>query len=587
VPGPAPGGTFVTKLSHAVRSLRPDTLRAALSAVKAKRAITAVPLFLSFILALSITTALVPTLARLAPRIGLTDQPGLRKVHLTAVPRVGGIAMAAGILVATLLVPHLSTPVIGFLAGLVVLLVFGVWDDRVNLDWRVKFFGQFLAVALCMTLGGVRIASLNFDTPMELPAAVSWGLTFVFLVGVTNAVNLADGLDGLAGGLAFLCLCAIAIFGATTGNWTVTSLALIESGAILGFLRFNTHPARIFMGDGGSQMLGFSIGVLAILVTQGESSALSDTLPLLLLGLPILDTVTVMVRRVIAGESPFVGDRKHLHHQLLKLGFAHHEAVAVIYCIQVALFLLAYFLRFQSDSVILLAFALFAILLLGLVAVATQLGWQAHPAQTRPTRASLAGRIGQPHLAAGLARGASWTMCASLLAYAVIVITAARHVGGDISLLSAGTLALLVVLSRFTATEPASWLERLSAYLAVILLVYLDQTALVHGSSYAWASWSVIAVAAAAALVRFVFSERRLEVTALDVLVVFVALVVPNLPGFVSLPEDLPGGIVKAVVLLYVVEMIDGVGLKRTVPRALVAVMLGAIALRGLPLLAS
>ena len=127
----------------------------------------------------------------------------------------------------------------------------------------------------------------------------------------STAINLADGLDGLAGGLALLCLCAIAIFGAICGNRPVTGIALIECGAILGFLRFNTHPARVFMGDGGSQLLGFSIGALAILATQGDRTALSAALPLLLLGLPIIDTLTVMLRRSLAGRSPFVSDHHY------------------------------------------------------------------------------------------------------------------------------------------------------------------------------------------------------------------------------------------------------------------------------------
>ncbi len=545
------------------------------------------PFFLSFIVALSITTACTPLLLRLAPRLGLTDPPGQRKIHSVAMPRVGGIAMAAGILIPTILVPHLSAPVVGLVAGLLVLLVFGVWDDRVDLDYRVKFAGQFLAVGTCMAVGGVRIASLTFDTPIALPAPVSLALTFLFLVGVTNAVNLADGLDGLAGGLAFLCASAIAVLGATTSNWTVTTLALIEAGAILGFLRFNTHPARIFMGDGGSQMLGFSIGVLAILVTQGDSSALSASLPLLLLGLPILDTVTVMVRRALAGESPFVGDRQHLHHRLLTLGLAHDEAVIVVYCVQVGLFLTAYFLRFQSDAVILLAFGVFAAVLLAALNWATRVGWQAHPWAPFGFVGRLLARTRQPALRHALAQAASWSMCAGLITYAAIVIIASRHVGGDISLLSAVMLALLIAFSRFAGTGPLGWLERLAAYLAVILLVYLDQTTIARGSTLAWLTWTAIGLTAAAALVRFVFSERRLEVTTLDLLVIFVALVVPNLPGLASLPPQLPWGIVKAVVLLYVVEMLEGLALRRSVPRALAAVMLAAIALRGLPLLVS
>ena len=541
------------------------------------------PLFLSFIVALAITTACTPLLVRVAPRIGLTDHPGHRKVHTRAVPRVGGIAMAAGILIpAGALVPHLTPPVLGLLAGLLVLLVFGVWDDRVDLDYRLKFLGQFLAVGLCVSIGGVRIESLTLDAPFLLPHGLSWALTFIFLVGVTNAVNLSDGLDGLAGGLAFLCLCAIAVLAATTGNWTVTTVALIESGAILGFLRFNTHPARIFMGDGGSQMLGFSIGVLAILATQGESSDLSASLPLLLLGLPILDTLTVIVRRLAAGQSPFVSDRNHLHHRLLEFGFAHREAVLVIYCVQVALFMLAYFLRFQSDVVIVLVYASFAGVVLAALRWMSRSGRHPHSGRALPFASALLGRFRNPLLVAAFMRAASWTVCLGLIAYAAIVIASTRQVGGDISLLSVAMLVLLIVVSRFTSSGPVGGFERLPAYLSVILLVYLDQTAAARLPGVSWLSWCVIGLTAAGALFRFVFSERRFEVSALDILVVFVALVVPNLPGFISLPPDLPAGIVKAVLLLYVVEVMENMGSRRSVPRAVVAAMLAAITLRGL-----
>jgi UDP-GlcNAc:undecaprenyl-phosphate GlcNAc-1-phosphate transferase len=541
-----------------------------------------VPLFLSFIMALAITTACTPILLTWAPRLGLTDRPGYRKVHASAVPRVGGIAMGIGILVSCGLglLAHPSPPVSGLLAGLVVLLAFGVWDDHADLDYRVKFLGQIIAVVLCMAISGVRIGTLTLDAPLELPQLLSWALTFVFLIGVTNAFNLADGLDGLAGGLAFLSLCAIAVFGGLTGNTAVTTVALIESGAILGFLRFNTHPARIFMGDGGSQMLGFSVGVLAIQVTQGEGSALSDSLPLLLLGLPILDTLNVIVRRARARRSLFVGDRGHLHHHLLELGFAHHQAVVLIYCLQVLLFLAAYFLRFQSDAVIILAYVAFAAFLLGALAWAGHSGWRLRerPAAETPGRGR---RLLSGAQRVALTRVASWSMCAGMLLYAALVIANAGEIGKDIRWLSAAMLLLLIAIARF-ASAPLRLFERLPAYLSVILLVYLDQTAATRIPGSAWITSAAIGLTAAAALVRFAFSERRLEVTALDVLVLFVALVVPNLPGFIALPPELPAGIVKAVVLLYVVEMIESMSIRRAVPRAVVATLLGAIALRGL-----
>ncbi|MDE2451185.1 MAG: undecaprenyl/decaprenyl-phosphate alpha-N-acetylglucosaminyl 1-phosphate transferase [Gammaproteobacteria bacterium] len=540
-------------------------------------------LLLASLIALSITTACMPGLQRWALRVGLTDRPGPRKVHRAPVPRVGGIAMAAGILVPALLMVPLRTPMIGFLGGVVVLLAFGLWDDRCDLDYRLKFLGQFLGVTLCIAVGHVRIAELTLDHPVALPHAVSWLLTFGFLVGVTNAMNLADGLDGLAGGVALLCLLAIAVFGAICGNHLVMAVALIESGAILGFLRFNTHPAQVFMGDGGSQVLGFSIGVLSILATQGDRSALSASLPILLLGLPILDTVAVMLRRALAGRSPFASDRSHLHHRLLELGFAHHEAVVSIYCVQLGLFLLAYFLRFESDLLILAVFGVFSATMLAMLRLATSRHWHAHTGSALPIASALMSRLRQPAAARRISQGAAWLMGCGFVAYAATVIVARRHVEGDISVLSASLLLLVLGLSYFGFLGSLSWLERLTAYVGVIMLVYLDQTAAVKTPLLASLTWGAVMLTAAGALVRVLLSQtRRFEVSALDVLVAFVAVVIPNLPGFVSLPPDLPGGILKALVLLYVVEMTEGAGTRRLVPRTLLAMLLAAVTLRGL-----
>lgn len=496
--------------------------------------------------------------------------------------------MAAGILVPTLLTAPLSPAILGFLAGMGVLLVFGVWDDRSDLNYRLKFLGQFLAVGLCMVVGGVRIEWLTLGGRIMLPEVLSWALTFVFLVGVTNAVNLADGLDGLAGGLALLCLCALAVLGTITGNFTVTAIALIESGAILGFLRFNTHPARVFMGDGGSQMLGFSIGVLAILATQREASALSAALPLLLLGLPILDTLTVMVRRVAAGRSPFSSDRNHIHHRLLDLGFAHREAVILVYCLQVGLFLLAYYLRFDSDLLIGGTFVGFAVTVLAALHWADRSGWRAHTGHALPLVSALLDKLRKPEFSELVVRIATWTMAAGLVAYAAIAILFSSRVASDVSLLSAAMLLILLVLSYFCGAGTLTWMERLAAYVGVILLVYLDETAPGGGRVLAGLPAAVIAITGAAAACRFVFSgTRRFEVTSLDILVAFVALVVPNLPGLISVPPNLATGILKAVVLLYVVEMLEGIAIKRTLPRAVLTVMLASIALRGLLPMAS
>lgn len=537
-------------------------------------------LFLAFVVALSVTAALIPLLARWAPAIGLTDAPGPRKVHSAPVPRVGGLAMAAGLFIATLFTVELSQPVRGLLLGLLVLVLFGLWDDRVNLGYGAKFAGQVIAVGLCMFVGDISIGPLTFVGVDAVPPAISTFITFVFLIGITNAINLADGLDGLAGGMALLCLCAIALFSVASGNASVTAIALIEAGAVLGFLRFNTHPARVFMGDCGSQMLGLSVGALALLATQGETCALSAALPLLLLGLPIMDTLTVMLTRIRAGRSPFSADRNHLHHRLLNLGFEHHEAVFLIYLLQVTLVLLAWFLRFELDSEIIVAFGVFAGGLLWILQLATRSGWRLrHEQPTSGLRNYVVGnqsggRI--PSLALSV-------MVTCLMVYVFTVVVSSGHVGMDLGVLCTALLIAMLLLTTWRAERSIVWFERGVAYVSVVLLVYLDQTTPNKPPLLTTLSWTFIAITGAAALVRFMLSQtRRFELTTLDVIVIFVALVLPNLPGSLSLPSDLPGGIAKAVILLYVVEMLLTVDLQRRVPRVFVALTLAVIAGRAL-----
>jgi UDP-GlcNAc:undecaprenyl-phosphate GlcNAc-1-phosphate transferase len=539
-----------------------------------------VQLFLAFVVALTVTAALIPVLVHWAPTIGLTDAPGPRKVHSIPVPRVGGLAMAVGLLLPTLITVQLTPSIRGLLLGLVVLLIFGLWDDRVNLGYRTKFAGQVLAAGLCMIVGNVHVGTLMIGSVIVLPQAVSIFVTFVFLIGITNAVNLADGLDGLAGGLVLLCLCAIALFAAMSGNGTVAQTALIEAGAVLGFLRFNTHPARIFMGDSGSQMLGFSVGALALLATQGEASPLSAALPLLLLGIPIMDTLTVMLTRIRAGRSPFSADSNHLHHRLLALGFAHREAVFLIYLLQVALVLLAYFLRFESDSEVFIAFCVFAAVVLGLLRRANQVGWRLkYLGESGGIRRYINGftpaaRI--PTLALGV-------MTTCLVLYATTVLASSRHVGADLGLMCLGMLIVLLLLTSWKAQRSLQWFERTATYISVVLLVYLDQTIPNKPPLLTTLSWTCVGITGAAALVRFWLSPtRRFELTTLDLIVLFIALVLPNLPGSIALPADLPGGIAKAVILLYVVEMLLTIDLKHLMPRMFLALTLAVIAGRAL-----
>ncbi len=309
-------------------------------------------LFFSFMTSLLICMALIPPLRLLAARLHVMDQPGERKVHQQPVPSVGGIAFALGAFASILWWGPKDNTTLSVLLGGLIILGFGVWDDRANLGYRIKLLGQLVAALAVVIIGGIRFESIPFLLDAELPIWIGIPVTVLFLVAVSNAVNLSDGLDGLAGGLSFLTLAGTAYLAHLSDDSTVLMLAIPFMGGLLGFLRYNTYPARIFMGDGGSQLLGFIMGVLAILLTDSTRGPFSPALALFLLGLPFLDTLGVSAQRLAEGRSPFVGDRTHIHHKLMTAGLSHYEAVTAIYAIQAGMVGSAYLLRWQSDTLI-------------------------------------------------------------------------------------------------------------------------------------------------------------------------------------------------------------------------------------------
>ena len=522
-------------------------------------------LLLQFLIAMSVTMVLIPPLIRAAGKWHFLDQPEARKVHTTPVPRVGGIAIAAGTLLGIALWGNYTQPMPAICAGLVVLLCFGVWDDRCNLSPRVKLIGQIIAVLIAIAWGDVTISTLSLSDRHVIPYWISVPLTFFFLLGVTNAINLADGLDGLAGGTTMLSLSALALLGLTTGNGLVATVSIVFVGAILGFLRFNTHPARVFMGDGGSQVLGFAVGVLAILLTQDMQAPLSTALPLLLLGLPIIDTLMVMTQRLLEKRSPFSADRNHIHHRLLALGLNHHEAVVIIYLVQGCLFVTAWFMRYESDAFIVSFFVGVAAVVIATLTTARRSGWRVRTGLqgSAPSVSRLSTVIAWIISPNRLPRAAYWIIAAGLLLYFTVVAIASHPAEMDIRVLVwvlVGFLCVDLVL-RGRGAE-ASWIQKGVLYICAVMAVYLDEqfnTVLERSHNLEIALFVVIACAVAARL--RLSNDRRFQVTPLDVLVIIMAAVIPNLPGSIATPHALGGAVAKLVVLFYAIEtLLSGVG---------------------------
>ena len=213
------------------------------------------------LMGMAVSMAITPLMMRLAPYIGMVDLPDPRKVHSTPVPRVGGVGIVIGALLPLLIWLPFDDLTLSFLIGSSVLLVFGVWDDVSELDHYVKFVGQFIAAGIIVYYGDLYVVHFPFMGGNLLPEWVGRPFTVIAIVGMMNAINHSDGLDGLAGGESLLSLAAIIYLAFLYDSSVMVIIASATIGGVFGFLRFNSHPARVFMGDGGSQFLGFSITI--------------------------------------------------------------------------------------------------------------------------------------------------------------------------------------------------------------------------------------------------------------------------------------------------------------------------------------
>ncbi|MCF6252173.1 MAG: undecaprenyl/decaprenyl-phosphate alpha-N-acetylglucosaminyl 1-phosphate transferase [Methylococcaceae bacterium] len=332
---------------------------------------------ISFFVATVVCWALIPILIRYAPQLGMLDVPGERKVHSVAIPRCGGVGIATGTIIAAALLLPFNTLYQQLIIGGLIIVLFGIADDVLEINYKWKFLGQFLAVCYVVSQGIV-IKFVPFMGMNEAPWYFSYTLTVLFVIGVTNAVNLSDGLDGLAAGIILLSLACIAFFAFFSGGTHIDVMAFAVIGGIVGFLRFNTHPAIIFMGDTGSQFIGFMAAFLVIVLTQNVSTAFNPALPLLILGLPILDTISVMTQRIKAGKSPFSADKRHIHHKLLVCGFTHEEAVVIIYLLQAFFLIAAFILRYATDIEVIGVFLLISSVILWAFYVASIKQWKFH-----------------------------------------------------------------------------------------------------------------------------------------------------------------------------------------------------------------
>lgn len=289
-------------------------------------------IYVSLIVAVVAAILLTPLVKRLAFRIGAVDAPNYRKVHARIMPRLGGLAIFGAFLIGIAVLRPDSQYMLAIILGATVIVITGVLDDMYEISAKAKMLGQLVAAGIIVFYGGIQIENINLPLNEGTLAfgILSIPLTILWIVGITNAINLIDGLDGLAAGVSTIALITLAAMAFIMSNGFVLAVAAILAASTFGFLFYNFHPAKIFMGDTGALFLGFMIAVLSLLGFK-SITVVSFIVPVIMLGVPISDTFFAIVRRLRMKKKWSDPDKSHLHHRLLDLGFSHRQTVLIIY----------------------------------------------------------------------------------------------------------------------------------------------------------------------------------------------------------------------------------------------------------------
>jgi len=304
----------------------------------------------SFLVALILSNFLTPIAQKFGVRFGAMDIPDERKVHLSAIPRTGGLAIFVVFLVTVtimhLIGTHVSLLVVGdrdllfLLAGAMVSFGIGFFDDFRRLGPKIKFLFQIIGATLAF-FGGARVGAVLWEINILDYAVFSYLITVFWFLLLINAINLVDGLDGLAGGIVFFASLVMMLLSIIKHDYLTGFYFSIIAGAVLGFLRYNFNPASIFLGDGGSYFLGYAMASLSILGSVKSQTGAAIAIPLLALGVPLFDTVLSPLRRFLRGKEMFSPDKGHIHHRLVGMGLTTRKAVLIIYSITLALCVMA------------------------------------------------------------------------------------------------------------------------------------------------------------------------------------------------------------------------------------------------------
>jgi UDP-GlcNAc:undecaprenyl-phosphate/decaprenyl-phosphate GlcNAc-1-phosphate transferase len=294
---------------------------------------------LPFMWAFLISVFAIPSIVDVAHKKRLLDVPNDRTMHELLTPRLGGLAIFAGFISAITIFGKVDYGIQYLLAGCVLIFFIGLKDDIVSVSAAKKFIIQVLAAGVVMFMADLRITSFQGVFGIFLiDPGTSYMLTFIVIIGITNAINLIDGMDGLAGAIVSVCCFSFGIYFFMSEDKYIAPYSFVAFsllGGIIGFLRYNVNKAKIFMGDTGSLVCGFIVSVLAIKFI--ESKVISNTSPVAvaILFIPIVDTARVFILRILSGKSPFTPDRNHVHHRLIEIGFSTLSAVAILVIVNI------------------------------------------------------------------------------------------------------------------------------------------------------------------------------------------------------------------------------------------------------------
>lgn len=299
--------------------------------------------FLAVIVAGVIAYFMTPLVKRFAVSVGAVDEPGERRINDHTVPRMGGVAIFCGFMVSVLLFADLTKQVQGILYGAIIIAVMGALDDIYDIKPIIKLIVQIAAAIVCIVFGVVvnGVSGVIEGNTVYISSIAAYVLTVGWIVISTNAINLIDGLDGLACGMSAISALTLLVVSIFVSDTNVTIILGCLVGACIGFLPYNWNPAKIFMGDVGSQLLGFLLSTISLVGLFKMHAFVTMLVPLIALAVPLADTCFAFFRRILRGQSPFHADKGHFHHRLLALGFTQKQVVIMLYGVSVFLGVIA------------------------------------------------------------------------------------------------------------------------------------------------------------------------------------------------------------------------------------------------------